>query len=493
MSSRISIAQRLFISIFSLFVIFASCVLIYQYFREKEYKIGVLNTKLQDYNEQIYEVIDGDSIVDLESVLTSYIAEHHLPELRFTVLTVDGNVIYDNQVKRYDSIPNHITRPEIRQALRERTGYDVRRVSQIVGIPFFYSASYYPGKFILRSALPYSTTLKNMLEPDKHFLIVICLIIVCIGIVFWKQTERIGKSVVRLREFARKADRNEAIDEEVYYSFPKNELGDISKHIIQLYKHLVETKEELVNEQEILIAQKEEQARIKRQLTQNIAHELKTPVTSIQGYLETIITNADLSEEKRAMFIERSYAQSNRLTRLLKDITILSSLDDASELFDMDQVDVNAIVQTVIDEVSLQLEEKKISLKLHLMESTVIKGNSSLIYSIFRNLIDNAMAYAGKGITITIRCFHEDNRYYYFSFTDTGFGVAPEHLDRLFERFYRVDKGRSRKLGGTGLGLAIVKNGVVLHGGTITAKNVATGGLEFVFTLAKEKPDARTL
>ena len=101
--------------------------------------------------------------------------------------------------------------------------------------------------------------------------------------------------------------------------------------------------------------------------------------------------------------------------------------------------------------------------------------------------MDNAIAYAGPHIHVHISCFREDENFYYFSFADTGVGVSPEHLNRLFERFYRVDKGRSRKLGGTGLGLAIVKNAVLIHGGTISAKNSQGGGLEFVFTLAKEK------
>lgn len=101
--------------------------------------------------------------------------------------------------------------------------------------------------------------------------------------------------------------------------------------------------------------------------------------------------------------------------------------------------------------------------------------------------MDNAIAYAGTDIHIHINCFREDENFYYFSFSDTGIGVSPEHLSRLFERFYRVDKGRSRKLGGTGLGLAIVKNSVLIHGGTISAKNNQGGGVEFVFTLARGK------
>ena len=109
-----------------------------------------------------------------------------------------------------------------------------------------------------------------------------------------------------------------------------------------------------------------------------------------------------------------------------------------------------------------------------------------MLYSIFRNLTDNTIAYAGTNIQITIKCFRQGEKYHYFSFADTGCGVSSEHLGRLFERFYRVDKGRSRKLGGTGLGLAIVKNAVLLLGGSIFAKNNPDGGLEFIFTLVKE-------
>ena len=114
----------------------------------------------------------------------------------------------------------------------------------------------------------------------------------------------------------------------------------------------------------------------------------------------------------------------------------------------------------------------------------VVQGNPSMIYSIFRNLTDNAISYAGEGTTITLTA-REDMDRWHFTFSDNGVGVPYEHLGRLFERFYRVDKGRSRKLGGTGLGLAIVKNAVILHGGTISAANNIEGGLRFEFTIKK--------
>lgn len=235
------------------------------------------------------------------------------------------------------------------------------------------------------------------------------------------------------------------------------------------------------------ITQEEEQIRLKRQLTQNIAHELKTPVSSIQGYLETIVTNPDIPQSKIQQFLERCYAQSNRLSRLLRDISVLTRMDEAANMIDMEKVDISSIVHNIINEVSLELEEKRIKVYNLLNAGITLRGNYSLLYSIFRNLMDNAIAYAGTDIQIQISCFREDESYYYFSFADTGIGVSPEHLNRLFERFYRVDKGRSRKLGGTGLGLAIVKNAVIIHGGTISAKNNPGGGLVFIFTLAKEK------
>ena len=235
------------------------------------------------------------------------------------------------------------------------------------------------------------------------------------------------------------------------------------------------------------VTQEEEQIRLKRQLTQNIAHELKTPVSSIQGYLETIVNNENLPKEKMNVFLERCYAQSNRLSRLLRDISVLTRMDEAANMIDMEKMDISVLVTNIVNEVSLELEEKHITVVNSLKKEIQIRGNYSLLYSIFRNLMDNAIAYAGTNIQININCFREDENYYYFSFADTGIGVSPEHLNRLFERFYRVDKGRSRKLGGTGLGLAIVKNAVIIHGGNISAKNNQGGGLEFVFTLAKEK------
>lgn len=583
----LSFSRKLFLSVISLFLVFAVCFIAYQYQREREYKIELLNTQLQDYNSRLYEQLNATPA--MEETINEYIRNHSLKDLRVTLIDLQGNVMYDSYQTSNQQIENHLNRPEIQKALGNGNGFDVRRTSETTGVPYFYSATRYSDYFI-RSALPYNVSLINNLKADPHYLWFTVIVSLLLIIIFYKFTKKLGTSISQLREFAMRADRNEPIEMEINSAFPHNELGEISQHIIQIYKRLHETKEALYIEREKLIThlqtsreglgvftkekkeilvnnlftqysnlisdsnletteevfaieelkeithfinknqqqrskgkdekrmsvtinkngrtfiveciifqdasfeisindvtQEEEQVRLKRQLTQNIAHELKTPVSSIQGYLETIVNNETIPRDKINTFLERCYAQSNRLSRLLRDISVLTRMDEAANMIDMERVDISLLVDNIINEVSLELEEKQIAVVNSLKKSIQVKGNYSLLYSIFRNLIDNAIAYAGTNIQININCFREDENYYYFSVADTGIGVSPEHLNRLFERFYRVDKGRSRKLGGTGLGLAIVKNAVIIHGGSISAKNNQGGGLEFVFTLAKEK------
>lgn len=579
-------SKRLFLSVVSLFIAFAICFILFQYQREKAYKSDLLNTQLQDYNAQLYDFIIENGIH--QDLLQKYVARHMIPDLRLTLIDPKGKVIYDNFSKDFDKFGNHSSRKEVSDALIYGSGYAIRRHSESIdGEEYFYSAHYYPmHQIIVRSALPYNLSLSEHLQADSKYIWFTLFVSLLLIIIFYRFTHKLGMSITQLQEFTLRADRNDPIDPSILDAFPKNELGEISQHIIKIYKRLHRAKEALYIEREKLISHlqtsheglgvftkerkeilvnslftqyantisdhnlssteevfaipeltpvtnflnhnegnfskeekryafhihknarsfsveciifqdnsfeisisdittEEEQARLKRQLTQNIAHELKTPVSSIQGYLETLLNNPNMPAETAHTFLERSYAQSNRLTLLLRDISVLTRMDEAPDLMVKEYVDLSQLVKNILNEVALNIEEKQITVLNRLPENLKINGNSSLLYSIFRNLMDNAIAYAGIGITVTIECFREDENFYYFSFSDTGVGVAEEHLNRLFERFYRVDKGRSRKLGGTGLGLAIVKNAVLFHGGTIFAKNNVHKGLEFVFTLQK--------
>mgnify|MGYP000815366651 FL=1 len=236
------------------------------------------------------------------------------------------------------------------------------------------------------------------------------------------------------------------------------------------------------------ISRQEEESRMKRQLTQNVSHELKTPVSSIQGYLETILSNPDLSPDKRQFFLERCYSQSTRLTGLLRDISVLNRLDEASEMFDLTEVNITKLIAEIQKECSQDMEEKHITSEIILPGDPTVFGNNSLLYSIFRNLYDNAIAYAGENIKITVNCYKEDPKYYYFSFSDNGVGIPEEHINRIFERFYRVDKARSRQSGGTGLGLSIAKEIVDRHEGVLELVDREGPGLSMRMELKIEGP-----
>ena len=245
-----------------------------------------------------------------------------------------------------------------------------------------------------------------------------------------------------------------------------------------LYRYAHRMDERISHEQ----AEKENEMR--RQLTQNIAHELKTPVASILGYTDTILDNPDIAEQTKQQFIVRTNAQARRLTALLQDISTLNRMDYAADMLTMERVNVSELVADIVQETALALESRQMRIHNYLPEGICIRGNWSLIYSIFRNLIDNAINYAGKGTTIAMAA-HQQGDCWAFSFSDNGAGVDAKHLPRLFERFYRVDKGRSRNMGGTGLGLAIVKNAILLHGGQISVINAENGGLHFDFSLKR--------
>lgn len=230
----------------------------------------------------------------------------------------------------------------------------------------------------------------------------------------------------------------------------------------------------------------EKQRLIKQQLTSNIAHELKTPLSSIKGYLETLINNPHIPEEKKNYFLEKAFGQSGRLTDLLNDLSLLNNIEEAGGLFEFTAVRVKSIIHDALENLTARLTEKGMDCTVDVPGEVVVNGNESLLFSIFQNLVENSINYAGNRARITIRKYLEDSKYYYFQYTDSGVGIPEEHLPRIFERFYRVDYGRSRETGGTGLGLSIVKNAILLHGGEISVKNRPDGGVEFLFSLEKK-------
>ena len=470
-----SFQKKLLLSIGGLYLLFAASFSAYQYQRERFYKTDIMHSRLQMYAYEMMHTLSRDSLLDAHA-FSKYLKQHNLEGLRITIINSQGRVLLDSHEHNTDSMGNHLLRAEIQQALSNGNGYDIKRTSASTNETYFYSATRF-GDIIIRAAIPYSAELTRTLKADPTYLYFAIALTILLGVVLYTTTHRIGRHISCLREFAKKAEDGTPLDHELERSLPDDELGDISHTIIQLYWKLRHSEED--------------KQRLKRQLTQNAAHELKTPAASIHGYLESILDHPDMPEETRQHFLRRCYAQSQRMNKLLLDMAQLTKLDESPTLTPQYHkctlVDVVPIIHSVIDDLSLQFEEKALKCKLDLPSHIIVESSltqpEDTIYSIFRNLADNALAHATGATHISIS--YDQGT---FTFTDDGCGVAPEHLPHLFERFYRVDKGRSRKLGGTGLGLAIVKNAVNAHHGTITAQANPEGqGLSITFSLEAQR------
>ena len=475
---KLSFHRRLFVMLIAFSWSIILCFIGFQYLREKQYKSDYLSLQLQLYNRHLLEAVEQDG-----EPHEAYIDTHQKPfdNLRISIITLSGKVVYDNMLP-VDSLDNHRMRPEVADALKKGSGYHIGRQSTSDGLEYFYSAT--RGKrLIARTAIPYSASLRELLQADWTFLGVMISISLGMSVLAYFVTRRLGKNMERLNRFAAKAEKGEAFDEEE--PFPNDELGSISNHIVRLYGQWQQTIKDRDLAHEAALREEKEKIRIKRQLSNNINHELKTPVASIGVCLETLLSGISLTEEKRQELIERCYTHNERLRRLLNEVSLITRMEDGSALIGKEKIVINDMLEEIADELEIMSEEEGMHLHTDFHEEVVIEGNLSLIGSIFRNLTENAIAYSeGKNIFISLTKNNETECS--IRFEDDGVGVEEKQLSRLFERFYRVDKGRSRQKGGTGLGLSIVKHAVLFHGGSIVASNRPGGGLRFDFSLSKQ-------
>jgi signal transduction histidine kinase len=472
---KLSFHRRLFVMLIAFSWSIILCFIGFQYLREKQYKSDYLSLQLQLYNRHLLEAVEQDG-----EPHEAYISTHQKPfdNLRISIIALSGKVVYDNMLP-VDSLDNHRKRPEVADALKKGSGYHIGRQSTSDGLEYFYSAT--RGKeLIARTAIPYSASLRELLQADWTFLGVMISISLAMSVLAYFVTRRLGKNMERLNRFAAKAEKGEAFDEEE--PFPNDELGSISNHIVQLYGQWQQTIKDRDLAHEAALREEKEKIRIKRQLSNNINHELKTPVASIGVCLETLLSGINLSEEKRQELIGRCYTNNERLRKLLEEVSLITRMEDGSQLIGKEPIVINNIIHEIAEELEIMPAEERFFLHTNFEEQVIIEGNLSLIASIFRNLTENAIAYSnGKNIYISL--IENNKKWCKIRFEDDGCGVEEKQLSRLFERFYRVDKGRSRQMGGTGLGLAIVKHAVQFHGGNIAVTNRPNGGLRFEFSL----------
>lgn len=478
LNKKITYPVRLFLWLLGYSLLLVGSFIFFQYHREKEVKQTELNLQLQLINRFILtQIREGKDIRDL--------GRDEFPpfgNLRISLFDKQGYLVYDNIL---DSIPhtNHRNRVEIREARAKGAGFAVHRHSESTGETYFYSATSDAGGNVVRTAIPYTLTLVSLLRADYGFLWMMGVVTLVMCILGYFATRRVGQHIIRLDRFAEKAERGDRISD--VESFPDDELGRISRHIVRLYAGLQQANADRDREHRAALHEQREKERIKKQLTNNINHELKTPVASIQVCLETLINHPEMDAGRRMDFLARSISHCERLKSLLADVSLITRMDDGGTAITKERIDLADIIAECVADKRPRAEKSGIDITCDIAGPIHMNGNQTLLLSVFNNLLDNAIIYSG-GNRISVGAASVTGDTITLSVADNGCGVPAEHLPRLFERFYRIDKGRSRAAGGTGLGLAIVKNAIMLHGGNITARNRNGGGLEFTITLATD-------
>ena len=346
---------------------------------------------------------------------------------------------------------------------------------------FYYREQYTSNhNVVVQAMLPTAGSVLEAIKDSMWFFMFLFLLGVLMTFFAFWFTNILAQNIQNLNQFVECAVKDEDFDENM--AFPDDELGEISSKIVKMYKARSTAIEQMEKEHARAMAAIEERAKQKKQLTNNLNHELKTPLGIIKGYIETLLASPGIDQETRTHFLNKSYSQVMRLQDILNNISTITRLEETHNSVTIEKIDFYALAFDVADEVVEAGKNGGMKIVIDLPDECMVKGNENLLSAMLLNLTKNAVIHSG-GTEIGLTLLEKTNKECKFAFYDNGVGVDEAHLPYLFDRFYRVDAGRSRKVGGTGLGLSIVKWTILALGGQISARNRQTGGLEIEFSL----------
>lgn len=483
---------RLFLPIVGIIWLLIGIFAILQFTREREYRRDTIRQQADLITQRSVDLLEQNRADDAKDFI-DFIGQYFNSDQTSAALNEVSVAIYNrvngDSIKSigFDAPPPaniHLMSGEI-------TGHELNDATE-EGEPFengkalyYKEASDSDSTYVVQVILPSKEAQLEVVNQTDWWWSVILVGGIVMTIIVYLTTRHLTRNVALLKKFA--SDAVNDVDFTATETFPNDDLGEISRQIIEIYKSRKNAQVTRDIEHRMVLRATEEKANIKRELTNNISHELKTPVGIVRGYLETMLENPDMDDKARQLFTTKAYNQALRLCTLLDDLSMMTRLEEASTKIKLESVDFNKF----LDEIAIDVEESGVTNGMvffyDIPDPCYVKGNTSLLTGVIMNLIKNAANYS-KGSEISIELLTQNQRFYTFSFRDNGTGVEPEHLPHLFERFYRVDKGRSRKVGGTGLGLPIVKSSIATMGGSITVRNHKDGGLEFIFTLSIANP-----
>ena len=392
-------------------------------------------------------VIKGYELDDI-----SYIESIEDSSLRVTLIDLEGNVIFDNQLDESE-MENHSSREEFKEAKENGYGISKRYSSSL--LKTFYYVAYKLDNNIIRVSKVADSTLYILFINLWPLYIVAIVLIICSILLGFLLSKKIVDPINNIN---------------LEHPLENNKYKEIEPLLIRIEAQ----KNELMKEnEEVLNASK-----VRQEFTSNVSHELKTPLHVISGYAELIkegiVKDSDVKE-----FGEKIYSEASRMSKLVEDIMKISKLE-SDKAIEKTQLNLKNIVVAIVDSLMIEADKKNVKFKLSLNDCS-ISGNYDSIYSLIFNLVDNAIKYNKTNGKITIKLQEVSNNVI-LSVKDTGIGIPEEDLDRIFERFYRVDKSRSKDSGGTGLGLAIVKHSLIVNNATIKVESELKKGSTFTVT-----------
>ncbi len=428
----------------------------------------ILNSSTRDMLYML-EVLDGslDYESDLEKTMKKLDSVMDGNNSRLTVIDLDGTVVADTQAQM-DEMDNHLDREEIQDALEKGSGYARRRSDTLDEGMLYVAYRSRNADVILRAAVPYSGFQQYL--PLFFPASVLSLLIAVVG--SFIVTTRLVSSITKpLQDIAKemlkvKGDYTELNFEHCQYP----EINVIADTTMKMSKNVKD-----------YLNQIEKERMIRQEFFSNASHELKTPITSIQGYAELLESGMIQDESTKADFASRIKKEAVRMTGLINDILMISRLEAKEAEVTFSDVRVSVLLEEIIDSLKPQAAEAQVFVHVD-CQPLMIHANLQQMRELLTNLISNAIKYNRPGGQVWINIRETDGQMV-IRVKDNGVGIPSDSLDRIFERFYRVDKGRSRKQGGTGLGLSIVKHIVNFYHGTIHVSSEPDMGSEFTVFL----------
>ncbi|HTY37627.1 MAG TPA: ATP-binding protein [Bacteroidota bacterium] len=466
----------------ALVVILLGFVLSYEI---EKYFYDRLLSDLRTHTEVILALLEqsskrGESRAHAEEDLAAFSSASHM---RISLIDSSGVVAYDSSVpdSLLPTLENHGSRAEVLEALRLGTGSSTRSsksihqdlvyVARKVSQPFV-PLGMFPALEFVRVSVDLAEV--NGVIYEIRFKIGVAAIVILVVVLLVSQfvSKRLSDPLIEIAGMVKEIKAGNL--EQKLPVRSNDEIGRLAELINEMTGKLKEDIEQL-----------KKLERVRSEFLGNVSHELRTPIFSLKGFIETLLEGAvdDPSVNKR--FLEKAYHHANRLDTLLTDLIEISRIESGEMKMSFRYVDAVAILKALLADFSDIAARKKQSITLESPDHEVlVYGDKDRLRQALGNIVDNAIKYSPEGGAITLR-LSESDRQATISIADTGQGIDQEHLPRIFERFYRVDKTRSREVGGTGLGLAIVKHIIEAHGSKIVVTSEVGKGTTFSLDLKK--------